>query len=255
MALFAFDGYGSAVYFGEELRDPRRRMARVILSAFAIVVVLEVAAAAGVVAGAPDLKALLASDAPLSLLARTRAGSAVAGALDFAVGLAILNAVIATVLVSARQLYATGRDNLWGARLSRVFTEVEPRRGVPVASTIAAGLIAGVLCFVPLKLLLVLTGTGLTFVYGALAIALACGRRNGVTAHAPHRAWGGSGMAAVLLLALAGVAAANAADPATGRPSLIFTLALAAGSAVYYAAALRRRTGWTLRAPEDTEPG
>jgi hypothetical protein len=46
---------------------------------------------------------------------------------------------------------------------------------------------------------------------------------------------------------LAGVVAANIADPTDGQPSLIANLAVMAACALYYFAYLRRRGGWQLR--------
>jgi hypothetical protein len=100
-------------------------------------------------------------------------------------------------------------------------------------------------------MLLVLTGTGLTFVYGSLALALLAGRRRGTTAHGHHRAPAAEIMAVVLVLALVGVIAANGMDPETGRPSLIFTVGLAAVAALYYRFVLKPRGGWVLRGPDD----
>jgi amino acid transporter len=42
IAIFALNGYGMAVYFGEEMHDAHRKIARVILTSFAVSLVLEV---------------------------------------------------------------------------------------------------------------------------------------------------------------------------------------------------------------------
>jgi amino acid transporter len=250
VGLFAYDGYGSAVYFGEEMHEAPRRMARAILWALAITVAAEVVPLLAVFVGAPDLKRLVGSSSPFLDFARDRGGPALAHVLGLGVGLAMVNAVIATVLLTARQLYSTGRDRTWGAGLDGCFARVHPKLQSPWAATLVAGGLAAALCFVPLRLLLIVTGTGTALVYGFLCLAVLAGRRSGATAHARHRAPLSWLLPVATLVAVAGVLAADLLDPAEGRPGLLTALAVGAGFAACYLLVLRRRGGWALTAPD-----
>jgi amino acid transporter len=250
VALFAYDGYGSAVYFGEEMHEAPRRIARAILWALGITIVAEVLPLLAVFVGAPDLKRLLGSPTPFLDLARERGGPVLAQVLSLGVGLAMINAVIATVLLTARQLYSTGRDRTWGAGLDERLGRVHPRLQSPWLATLAAGVLAASLCFVPLKLLLIVTGAGTALVYGSLCLAVLAGRRSGATAHARHRAPLSWLLPVFTLIAVGGVLAADLLDPAEGRPGLLTALAVGAGFAGWYLLVLRRRGGWALTGPE-----
>ena len=74
-ALFAFDGYGSAVYFAEETRDARRRMATAVLLAWGATVAAESLPALAVLLGAPDLAHLFADPVMVGGFVRARAGA------------------------------------------------------------------------------------------------------------------------------------------------------------------------------------
>lgn len=248
VALFAYDGYGSAVYFAEELREPRRRVARAVTAALALVVAAELIPLTAVLAGAPDLAAVL-RDGPAALVA-ARAGPVFGRVLSAAVALAILNAVIAMVLLSARQLYGAARDGVWPGRLSHLLSRVAGRSRAPWAATAAAGALAAALCFLPVRLLVMLTGTGVTVIYAGLCVTLAVGRRTGRTAAAAHRAplfpWA-TGLAFAALMA---VLALDAWRPGDGRTSLLVTAVLAGAGALWGGA--RARSGrWRPTAPDD----
>ena len=248
VALFAYDGYGSAVYFAEELRDPRRRVARAVAWAVALVVAAELLPLVATLLGAPDLPRLL-REGPVALVA-ARAGPVLARALAGAVALAVFNAVIAMVLLSARQLYGAARDGVWPGAMSQLLTRVDGRSRAPWAATLAAGAVAALLCLAPLRLLLLLTGTGVTAIYAGLCVVLIVGRRTGRTAGAVHRAPGGPWLAGGVFAGLAVVLAADAWDAGDGRTSLWVTAGLAAAGAAWGAA--RGRSGrWRPTAPPD----
>ena len=135
-----------------------------------------------VMTGAPDLKAFLGSKAVFSDFVAATGGPALSKLMGAGVALAILNAVIAMVLLCARQLYATGRDGIWPGRLNGALTALHPRFRSPWGATLAAGTVAAALCLIDLKLLLIVTGTGVAVIYAILCAALIVGRRTGVTA-------------------------------------------------------------------------
>ncbi len=249
IAIFALNGYGAAVYFGEEMLDAPRRIARAILAALALTLLFEIAPTVAALAGAPDLHALVTADDPFGLLARLRGGDTLAGALAVGVVIAIVNAVIACILACARFFYSTGRDLAWGRPIDQWLAAIHPRFGSPWIGTLIVGGIGVACCFLPLTLLLVLSGTGLVAIYAGIALAALAGRRSGATAHALYRMPLYPLAPLVTLAALGYVVWTSWLDPAEGRPGLIMTAAQIAGSTAYYALVVRRRGVWSIRTP------
>jgi len=251
VAIFAYDGYGSAVYFGEELHQARKGIGRAIVWALAITVAAEVIPLAAAILGAPDLKALLGSDSGLADFIGGRGGPVLKQVISLGIALAIINAVIAMVLLTARQLFATGRDEAWPGPANAALIRIHPRLRSPWVATLAAGALAAGLCFVDLKLLLIATGTGTAVIYGVLCVAALAGRRTGVTDHGHHRMPLFPWVPIATLIALVGVLYADWLDPAEGRPGLFIAIGVAVAFAAYYALAVRGRGRWTLREPGD----
>ncbi len=249
VAIFAFYGYGNAVYLGEEVHDAPRHIARAVLWALVISVVSQALPLAAALHGAPDLAAMFASDTMFGDFVRTRGGPAMGVAINLSVSLAIINADIAVVVLVSRMLFSSGRDAVWAAPVNRTLTLVG-RTGSPWAATLATGALAALLCFVPLALLLVITGTAIVVVYGALCVAVIAGRRTGSTAHAAYRMPFYPWPPVIALLMLVYVIYTNLIDPKAGQPSLVATLVTIAVSALYYRFVLARRGAWVLREPE-----
>jgi amino acid transporter len=251
VAIFAYDGYGSAVYFSEEMQGAPRRIGRTITWALVIVAVAELAPLAAVLTGAPDLKALLASAAPFGDFTLGLGGPMLSRLMGAGVALAIVNAVIAMVLLTARQLYATGRDQIWPGPVSAAFVRLQSRFRSPWVATAIGGGAAAALCLVDLRVLLIVTGTGVALIYGALCVAVVVARRTGVTAGAPYRGPLVPVLPAATAVALLGVLYADWVDPAEGRPGLVVALVTAATGMLYYGLVVRRRPRFALRGPAD----
>lgn len=251
VAIFAYSGYGSAVYFGEETKDAPRNIARTILWALAITVLAELIPTTAVLIGAPNLPSLFGADNMMKYFITATSNSTVNDAISLAIAVAIFNAVLAIILVTARMVFSTGRDAAWPSPVSRALAAVHPKFGSPWIATIATGVVSAGFCFANDTFLLVVTSTTLIAVYAALALSSIAGRRNGTTAHAAYRmpAWP---VAPVLALGAIGyVVYENFQDPKVGRPSLWTTLGIGVVSAVYYLAVVRRRGGWELKGAED----
>ncbi len=250
VAIFAFYGYGNAVYLGEEVHDAPRHIARAVLWALAIAVISEALPLAAALHGAPDLATMFASDTMFGEFVRARGGPGLSVAINLSVALSIINADIAVVVLVSRMLFSSGRDRVWADPVNRALTRVHMRFGSPWVATLVTGALACVLCFVDLNLLLVMTGTTIVVVYGALCVAVIAGRRTGSTAHAFYRMPFYPWPPLLGLLALAYVIYTNLLDPKTGQPSLIATVCIIAASALYYQFILRRRGAWVLRTPD-----
>jgi amino acid transporter len=147
-------------------------------------------------------------------------------------------------------LFSSGRDRVWATPVNTALTLIHPRFGSPWVATLVTGSLACLLCFVSLNLLLVMTGTTIVVVYGALCVAVLVGRRTGSTAHAFYRMPFFPWPPILALLVLAYVIYTNLIEPKMGQPSLIAAVAIILVSASYYGVVLRRRGAWVLRQPE-----
>ena len=252
VAIFAYDGYGGAVYFAEEMHEARSRVGRAIVLALVITLLAELLPLTAMLIGAPDVKRLLGAHAIFMGFVESQGGHIIALALGAAIGLAIVNAVIAIVLLSARQLYSTGRDETWAEPVNQLLSQVHPKFGSPWAATLVTGAVTCGFSLIPQRLLLIATGTSVAVVYAFLCVSVMAGRASGATRGGVFRLWGFPMTPALALVALAGVLWSDWLDPGEGRSGLIAALAVAVFSAGYYWLVLRRR-GWALRGPEEEE--
>lgn len=248
IAIFAFNGYGAAIYFGEEMHEAPRRIARSIMLALVYILLLEGVPLLAALVGAIDLHVLLASANPFGLLVATLAGPKAGQIVAVGVALAIVNAIIAWVLACARFFYGTARDGSWGRPLDRWLVAIHPRWGSPWLGTLLVGAVGMALCLLPLRLLEVWSGAGLIAIYAGIAVAAVVGRRTGKTGKAGYRMPLYPLAPAVTFVALALITWATWLDPEDGRPALVATAVQIALSAAYYRLVLRPR-GWTAKVP------
>jgi len=250
IGIFALNGYGAAVYFGEEMHEAPRKIAYAIFGAVALTLLLEVVPMLAVLAGAPDLPAMLASDDPFGLLVRMRAGGDMAALVSIGVAAAVINAIIASILACARFFYGTARDRCWGRPMDVWLSSIHPRFASPWISTLIAGGAGIACCFLSLELLLVLSGTGLVVIYAGIALAMIAGRRSGMLNDAPFKSPFYPLMPVITLLALGYIVWLNWFDLEEGRPGLMMTGAQIGLSVLYYLFVLRRRGAWDVHVPD-----
>lgn len=251
IAIFALNGYGAAVYFGEEMHEPERLIARTILAALVLTLFFEGLPLVAGLMGAADLPAFLTARSPFMDLAVERGGAGLSTWMSIGVVVAIVNAVIACILACSRFFYGTARDGSWGRPVDRWMAQVHPRFGSPWIATLVCGGIGMACCFVPIALLVVLSGTGLVAIYAGIALAAIVGRRGGRTAHARYRMPLYPLAPALTLVALGYVTWTSWLDRDEGRPGLIMTAAQIALSVAYYHWVLRRRGPWNVHVPSN----
>ena len=249
VSIFAYNGYGAAVYFAEEMHEAPQLIARTILWALVITVVTELVPLTAVLMGAPNLQGLLGSTSPFSDFITAVGGYALSVVIGLSVALAILNAVLATLLQNARFFYSTGRDGTWHPRINDAFLVTHDRFNSPWIATLAAGISSMAMCLLGLQWLLVITGTGIALIYAAVCIAAIAGRTTGTTKHAVYRMplypfWPVLG-----LLALAYVFYTSAIDPDIGRPSLLINSVVMVVALAYYGLRVRRKGNFAFRDP------
>lgn len=254
IAIFALNGYGAAVYFGEEMHEAPRKIARTIFWALGATLLLEGLPMLALLIGAPNLPAIFAQDDPFGFLVRLRAGEGAAMWVSGGVAIAIVNAIIACILACARFFYGTARDKCWGRPVDAWLGAIHPRFASPWISTLIGGGAGIACCFLPLELLLVLSGTGLVAIYAGIALALIVGRRSGALANAPFKSPLYPLMPVVTLIALAYIVCLNWLDASEGRPGLMMTAGQMILSGLYYLLVLRRRGDWDVHVPVFPQP-
>ena len=251
IALFALNGYGAAVYFGEEMEQAPTRIARTVMLALVATLVLEGLPIIAALVGAGDLRQLFMVDNPFGALVRERGSSTLMQWVSVGVALAIVNAIIAWVLACARFFYSTARDGCWGRPIDRWLTHIHPRFGSPWIGTVIIGAVAVGLCFLPRRLLELWSATGLIAIYAGIALAAMVGRARGITTAAPYRMPLYPLAPIITFAALGYVTLTSWWDADYGRPALIATLVQIMVSAAYYWLVLRRRGAWTAHMPSD----
>lgn len=249
VAVWAYNGYGNAVYLGEETHEAPKKIARVILWSLAITVIAEVIPVTAVMLGAPDLKALLSSQTMFSDFIRVRGGETLAALVSLGIALAILNANIALILMIARQFYSTGRDHVWPSKINHLLTRIHSRFHSPWIATLTCGILASAACFIDMNFLFVIIGSSLVLIYSSLCLAVIGGRRKGITSHGHYRMPWYPLPPLLALLAMGYTVYADYLDAAVGRPSLWATAGMVTISTAYYFVVLRRRGRWVLNDP------
>jgi len=250
IALYAYNGFQLAAYFGEEIRNAPQRISTVILYALGLTVMLEAVPTIAVLLGAPDINVLISSQNPLIDFVARRGGHFLSVVVSAGVVLAIINSLIVIMLQAGRFLFATGREGIWPSGISRLLVRLSKRFGSPWIATIFAGVVAAASClFFPLHLLLILIGSGLVVIVPIMCAAAIVGRLNGTTRHGVYRMPLFPVAPAAASLVLGYMAYANWLDTTTGRPSLIAIAVIIALFALYYLLVLRRR-GWVPHIPQ-----
>ncbi|MEV5879365.1 APC family permease [Streptomyces sp. NPDC052101] len=244
IALFATQGFSTAVYLSEELENPRRNVARTVLATLAISSVVILVPVVAITLGAGDLKTLTGGD--ISGMVIAWSNSAVGTFVSLCVALAIINAGIVMVIQNSRVLFASARDKAWPSPVNNALARLG-RFGSPWVATLVVGVPGAFLCFVNLDTLYGVTGVAVTGLYLLVAIASLLGRRG---AHGSRKAWRmplWPAMPVLLIAVLVYILVEQ--DPSY----LLWTGGITAVATLYWAFYLRprRETRWLVSLPED----
>lgn len=253
VALFAFNGYGAAVYYVEETKDANRTIGRVILVSLAVTALVEIVPLAAVVIGAPSMEALLTSDAPMNYFLVERGGSALNVVISVGIALAIVNAVIAIIIQIARLLFASARDRSWPGPVDDVLGRIHPRFRSPANATLLVGALAVLAAvFIPLSWLITATGGSVAVIYLVVGVSALRLRRPGIASSRGYRMplW-----PLPPLLLVAGMVYVCVQVARDAPSQLAVSLATMVAGAVYYLAYIHPRRGdrWTLPDPIEEE--
>ena len=251
VALFAFNGYGSAVYYAEETHNATKTIGRAILISLAVTVVVETLPVIAVVLGAPSLTDMLASGDPYGYFLSSLAGSTVTKLVLIGIIIAVFNAIIAVEIAAGRLLYASARDRSWPDAIDRLLSGVSTRTRTPVAATLVIGVLAMLMAyFVPFDWLITATGSSIVFVYAAVALSALRVRSNGRQGDDIYRMPWFPVPPLVVLAFMAYVLYQAATTDAS--PVLAALIILGLGAA-WYLLFIRNARGerWTLPDPQD----
>jgi amino acid transporter len=252
-AIYALNGYGQAVVFGEEVVGARSKMIWMIYGALGLGALTIIPPLMGVIAGAPDIAKLSASPTPLQDFILTTGGPKIAALISAGVALAIFNTVIAVILSGGRVIYAAARENAWHTGINTALSKVHGRAGSPWVATLALGTVSVTLCFLPLSVLVMINGSGMAVGYALLALGVIAGRRSGVTAKSQAKMpWHPLGPCIVILVGI-GLMVAAVADKGLPRDGAVVTLGVMAAGALYYLLFVRRTGVWAHHEPEEEE--
>ncbi|MEU4496325.1 APC family permease [Streptomyces sp. NBC_00210] len=246
IALFVTQGFSTAVYLSEELDNPRRNVARTVLTTLAISTVIILVPVIAITMGASDLQALTSGD--ISGMVTAWSNSAVGTFVSLCVALAIINAGIVMVIQNSRVLFASARDKAWPQPVNNALAKLG-RFGSPWVATLLVGVPGALLCFVNLDTLYGVTGVSVTGMYLLVAVAALLARRG---SHAHQPAWRMPLWPAMPVLLIAVLAYILSQQEVT---YLLWTGGITAVATLYWVGYLRprRATRWLVSIPEDAQ--
>jgi len=252
-ALFAYNGYGTAVYYAEETKQATRTIGRAILWSLAITVAAELIPLIAVLLGTPSLKDLIGSDDPMTYFLQARGGDVVNDVVSIGIAIAIINAVLAILLQLGRLVYSSARDRSWPDPINRPLAAVHPRLRTPVTATLLVGVIGALLLWlVPFDTLLIVTSASLLITYGLVGLAAIVGRVHGATRGAAYRMPGWPWVPVAMIAAT--IVVGYESWTADSKPVVVAVAIFAVGFPYYYLYLHPRRGDrWTLPEPADEE--
>jgi amino acid transporter len=235
-ALLTYNGYDAAVLLSEETRGPRKQIARAVLLAFGLSVAAQIIPLTACLLGAPSLRDLASSPAPMSYVVRSLGGARLDGLMTIGIVLALFNSQVASMLWVSREWYGAARDEAFPARLNRWFRAIHPRWHSPWKGTLTLGAAALIGCLAPnVETLVGVSASLYSLYYAVVAVAALVGRW---TLRDVPRPWRMPLWPAPPLVALLGIGWALSQQ---STANLISALALFGVGGLYYALYLRPR--------------
>jgi len=246
-------GANYALYFAEDMREPRK-IGRVIAWVGVLAALFSATPILLLLCSARDLKVMLGSEAPIAAYLVATGGPKIAALVSAGVVAALFNSLIATVMIFARFIYATGRDGVWPSPVNRMLDRIHPRLRTPWSATLVVTVLAGATSLMGDRAILILL-SGDVSQYILLAVAIWVGRRTGATGRwfrAPlHPA-----IPALSLVFGLFALAMDWLDPDAGRPSTILLSGIFFFGLVYYAVRLKSvGKAWKMGGPPSESLG
>jgi amino acid transporter len=250
IALFAYNGYDTAIVFSEETTGHSRLIGRAVVTAFLVALVAEVIPVTATLLGAPSLSSMVNSPAPFAYVMSADGGSTLNTIVSLGVALAIFNADIAAVLAIGRVIYSSGRDKAWPEPLNRWLGAVHPTLKTPWVATIVLGVASAALTAGSnIATLVTFVGVILCVLYALVAGSAIVSRYTQKTLERPYRMliWPVPAVVALIGIALT-LSQQKLSD-------LAIVAAILVVSAAYYYLYLRPRatTNWQSLKPLTSE--
>lgn len=243
IALFAYNGYGGAIVFSEETKRARQSIARAILWALAITVIVELIPVVAALLGAPSLQGLLGAPTPMSYILTSLGGETVNTIVSLLIFVAIFNGCLAIVVLMSRIVFGSGRDKIWPEPISTWLAAVHPRYKTPWVAAVVMAIIGAVLTATS-NIAAVVTFTGVILVFTYILIALSAivvrVRYKDLPPHYRMPLWP--------LWPLIGLAGTGYVLSQMALKDVLIALGFAVAGLVYYYAYLRprRETRWLM---------
>ena len=172
VALFAYNGYGQAVYYAEETKGATKNIGKAIMISLFVALVVEIVPLMAVVLGTGSLEKLLADPAPMNYFLIERGGETLNTIVSLGIAIAIINAVIAIIIQMARLLFSASRDGSFPDVIGKPMGSINAKYQTPVVATAVTGIGAVLVgAFVPFSLLILASGASLIVVYAIVAVA------------------------------------------------------------------------------------
>ena len=171
LALLAYNGYDWPLYFGEETHAPRRVLPRAVMAAAVSAVVIEIFAVVVATLAIHHLGATAAAASPLATIAAAVAGKVGSKILLAGVVVAMFDTALSANLGYARIYFASGRDRMWPAPVSRALASTN-RNQVPKWAVAFLGIACTVFCYLTgLTSLITFTSVMIVTIYLLIATA------------------------------------------------------------------------------------
>lgn len=262
-AAWSLAGASQALYFSEDMKRPET-IGRIIMLAFVIAVVLEIAPVIGAIVGAHDLRAVLATENPFEVFLAQYLPGFVLKLVSAAIAIAIFNACLAGFVGIGRNLFAMGRTRLFAAPVNRALMRLTRRSEAPWVAILLIAATTALATYLPLSFKILLLSGNTTVLIAFQIIGVWIGRRSGRTGsgRTGGTAKGAGGyrtplfplIPAVGVIIFLGEVVVLWLDADAGRKSLFVCVAVWLLSFLYYRLVLMRRPeGWSLRGPEDID--
>ena len=240
-------GAGQAIYFSEEMHDPRG-IGRLVIGIVLLTIVCEFLPVLGVIVGTQHLSTVLGSESPFNAFLAERTSPIVATIVTVGVIAALFNASVAVLSCYGRFLYSSGRDRIWPGSLNPLLSTVHARFGSPWIATLVLAIAAVICCFLSLPLMIILASGCQLATWVLLNIAVLVGRKRGLTGRpGTFRTPLFPLMNVLSLAASAALTVAAWNDVTAGRPGVIAVAVTIVASLAYHELVLARRPGgWTM---------
>ncbi|HMH41993.1 MAG TPA: APC family permease, partial [Pyrinomonadaceae bacterium] len=224
--LYTYDGWYGVIYFGEEVRDPKRDVVRSMFGGVLLVVAIYLVVNLAYIHVLP-MSQLAHEDLPAGAVARVIFGNYGDKAIRILAILSLLSTINAYTLTAPRILYAMSCDELFHRHASRV------NRGGTPTITLLISVVAAVLFIVSAKFTAILAALAFFFVanYSMAYISVIVLRRREPDLPRPYRVWGYPWT--TLLVLLGSVAFLVGAIISDKKNSLVALAILAASVPIY----------------------